>query len=1209
MLTLTHVLLVLTLASLAVLGVYALVFFIALVLSFRAEKVSDAAIDRGREKGLPVDVLVPAHNEGKGLINCLESLVHQKYAGPITVKVLLKDFQDTAVPLLEKKFDLAFGQGAVRPKVLGNVTIEILATGQGPKRDRLNQVIPSLTSVYTAILDADHVADTGWIRGSVAKLEQDQTAHAVQAIRRPLSLSNLFQMWDSAQNHIGNELLNKLYRIFGQSTFFTGTSCLFRTATLKTHPFSDCITEDTDLSYDMVLRRERILHLADQGTREEVAPDFFSYIARRRRWSNGHNRTFFGHLWRIVASCPGFGTRIKLLLHGAFYLLPLLILVILFSQAIFQWLQFNRDARIVSAILTAIAASLLFLKVARVYRNWVVDLLVSFLWFFPQVVLIVPYVLKVFKPDLFFALVMFPYMKELLWVQLGFVLIPLLLMLSGLRFFRYFNVFQTVKLIVTYPVIVFLDIYAALLGLTDCIFGKNVWARVKRTHKKDEVIHRRFATPKSLAVTVAVLGVLPVSLLLLNDWSAGDECGIRRPVLGRTFFFDPGNPMTWNVGLQKTFRAEGDGGWLEIAFTNRLDAGDRVAQDLSLEVDGKAYDVDASGRAVTGILQEVGLGSSSYHLVLRGTLVKDGNERSFTCTQDVPVFSYHRELRGRDLVINDEPFLIKGVIPSFFTAAIDLSVQAGLNQIKRTGANVIRLYRPPSDEILRYAEQESLLIVDQPEDSTWDNTNVARTGAQATLVKNFFDLEEDVAKSPLILMHNLGNELELGREEDGIPGVKEIINRAKPRFPETLIGYSTYYTFINYAVDALGINMLDTGETYWGKALALMSRLNRPYYASEFGGFVAFYEKTDPLVQLDRMRTQWELLLQTRMMGAIFYESHDNWAQPVPVGYNDPFNNEQPDDNRGLWDAKNREKPLLQGLEAIYADVAVRVPPDVVYEVGQDVVLDVQNIRPYALRNVVVRSGGEALILDRRDLLPGDTGRITVPAHKVVPEQIWEMTYKTHHFLEQGSRVLVRLPVRNRRPVAVDNSVVTFDEGPGRLLAWTTTNESLDLYLPQGWRLISPVRIDNEGRHVIPLKKVIHPVELAVSREGRAFENWTTQSFEAGGRHYVRAKFEFDASDLSEQSFLVLSGTGEFKYKLRFSTRTYDLKGHNYRENVLPVKQFPELLAERAFVLEIDRQKIMYVHGKVHPFRENMWIGLEKPYILNFSKVEAVKSP
>ena len=37
----------------------------------------------------------------------------------------------------------------------------------------------------------------------------------------------------------------------------------------------------------------------------------------------------------------------------------------------------------------------------------------------------------------------------------------------------------------------------------------------------------------------------------------------------------------------------------------------------------------------------------------------------------------------------------------------------------------------------------------------------------------------------------------------------------------------------------------------------------------------------------------------------IIFQSHDNWAQPIPGGINDPFSPEQPDDLRGIWNQKN----------------------------------------------------------------------------------------------------------------------------------------------------------------------------------------------------------------------------------------------------------------------------------------------------------------
>ena len=272
-----------------------------LFLFFFGTSEHESRLDGVSENKESVAVLVPCHHEGVSIVRTVETLLGQNYEGVLTVVVLLDDSTDSSCgALLDAFFDGAELQGSrVATNVSSNRILEIHCTGKQQKKDKLNAVLSSVAQTYVAFLDADHRAKPNWIATSVSMLESSD-ACGVQSCRGPLSLRHLAQLWDSAENHIGNELVNRTLDRCGSSVFFTGTTCVFRNADITSKRFSDCITEDTYLSYQLISEGKRLVYNPHSGSNEEVAPDIGSYLARRRRWSCGHNQAFFSFLRELV---------------------------------------------------------------------------------------------------------------------------------------------------------------------------------------------------------------------------------------------------------------------------------------------------------------------------------------------------------------------------------------------------------------------------------------------------------------------------------------------------------------------------------------------------------------------------------------------------------------------------------------------------------------------------------------------------------------------------------------------------------------------------------------------------------------------------------------------------------------------------------------------------------------------------------------------
>ena len=427
---------------------------------------------------VPVEVFVPSQNEGIGLLKAVQSVLDQDYSGFLSVTVLLENDADSSLPLLLRKYEGLRTDGPDRfvyPASPDRVLV-IKLIGKRAKFEKLNAALAECSASVVAFLDADHRADPQWISTSIQRLTE-YSVTAVQSLRAPISVRSFAQLWDSAQNHLGNEALNRCLASFGGSVFFTGTTCVFRRADLGALRFTSCVTEDTEFSLMLLLDGKRILYNERSGSKEELAPDFRSYINRRRRWAAGHNSVFFGNLTTIARSALPFGLKVRLFLHGAFYLVPVCAALLVGVMAVHMGLQLTSRELMVAlgAALICSAAVCLFLLRMRVPNP--AELLIGLAWSYPLVVLATPFVLKLNGDVLFYYLLIFPFQREVAPLQLFCVAAPFLCLLLANMRLRLFSALQIVRLLVTYPFIIFVDVYASLLGFFDVVRGRSRWER------------------------------------------------------------------------------------------------------------------------------------------------------------------------------------------------------------------------------------------------------------------------------------------------------------------------------------------------------------------------------------------------------------------------------------------------------------------------------------------------------------------------------------------------------------------------------------------------------------------------------------------------------------------------------------------------------------------------------------------------------------
>ncbi len=1200
------------------LSVYALAFiFLSLAAVFlrRSEPVLASPIsDPEKPVSLePVSILIPVWNEGDSLVDAVIAVQEQDYAGRLEIYILVKDGEDNSLPALLKFYTGASDFSALRrlnmnPSggpdsresfILFNSLerrISLVLTDKQSKRDKFNSILPDIKTPFIALLDADHRPTRNWLSSSAALFTADNVA-AVQTRRRPLGVRHLAQIWDSAQNHFGNELLNSFLAALRRGVFFTGTAAVFKTEILRRFGLRDSITEDTYLSYDLWCAGYRIAYNRSAVSFEEVAPSFNDYISRRRRWSAGHDQVLFRHLAEIFKAPIRGGDKLILWLHGQFYLIPLAVWLLLsiYGFYFFGQLGFNFQLGVLwSAVFFGGLLAFFFPSPGRrILGNW----LIGILWFWPQLSVWAIYVYKFMGAENYYYILTFPYEKQWLIWHSVLLVAPLFVLLASSYFFRDSRPAKNLWVIPTYFFNLFLDIYAALLGFFDFIFGRARWSKIGRRNSYSAELlppemSANFVSGKALARNRGLWPALSVAgiifLVILNDLLAVNNCGEMKYFLWPPLILKPPTVADWQVRITKSLIKEGRSGSVSaLGFSGDLEV--RAVSELA-GASGDlvaAYYIDQKLVGTKNISSgESELFSLAYPLgwtehAVTVSLSGRGSAQPLACYRNLSFSTVLKELRGRDLYINNEKFLIKGLIPSFANAKINLSMSAGLRQIKEAGANTVRFYHGSGEGLMRAAADNQLLVIDQPDRSTWDELDLTSSRQVSSYIRRYEELVKEHEGNPYLLWDGFGNEWELAkssRPASLINLTNQVLEKANQAVYNWPTSYSTYYTFIKYPVDISGINMLDSGRTYWEKALAIVKSTDKAFYASEFGGFVAFWEKNDPELRVNRLLNDWTLLMRAGALGANFYESHDNWAQPVVRGYNDPFKADQPDDTRGFWDEKNNPKPELKTLEKIFSDFEVKVKDPVIHDASAPLDLAVKNIREYNLKQVILAWPGGSQ--DLGDFKPGETKAIRAAfgAAGTPGPVALRFAYDSHAGLSGVSRVDLFLPIEGTAPAVLNDDFIPEGQGEDFIRGRLISSSHLDLVLPESWRRFSlngKIYSRTSPRLDIPLDNPYHAVDdLEFSRDAKSWAPLPDGFQPESGAYYFRFRWPSLTADKEE---LILSGLGTSRVEFLGGTSLGDISVHSYRENIISASDLGGPEPGRLITFKIYRNQTDYV--------------------------------
>ncbi len=427
----------------------------------------------------PVAVLVPARNEGERALRVIASLLAQDHAGPIEIILLVKDADDGSMPCLRARYPEADFRG---PRVWlsrdPRRAVSVLFAGIDGKSEKVNAAIREIDTPWVAILDCDHQAHPSWIRSSIALLHE-QGAKVIQGRRAPISAHGFCQLWDSLHQHIGCELFNVAFTRLGLTVFFTGTTAVVETRLLRERPLGVCLTEDADFSYAMLMKGVRVINNPYFGSDEETSPDLYSFLARRRRWANGHTEAFFRHLRELPASPLLVAERVQFLFHGAHYLVSLVV----FALHLVIGLVFVQSLSWTSIAAAGLASGILAGMVAGTQRTldrttWLSELVVLFGWLGPAVVIAMNFVQAALMHDFTRAALQIPGPLQALGI-VG-LCAPVVVLLVGLVGFRQLGLGSLLVVVVSWPFAFYLDLSGVLLGMADHVTGRGSWRPVAR---------------------------------------------------------------------------------------------------------------------------------------------------------------------------------------------------------------------------------------------------------------------------------------------------------------------------------------------------------------------------------------------------------------------------------------------------------------------------------------------------------------------------------------------------------------------------------------------------------------------------------------------------------------------------------------------------------------------------------------------------------
>jgi hypothetical protein len=257
-----------------------------------------------------------------------------------------------------------------------------------------------------------------------------------------------------------------------------------------------------------------------------------------------------------------------------------------------------------------------------------------------------------------------------------------------------------------------------------------------------------------------------------------------------------------------------------------------------------------------------------------------------------------------------------------------------LKRLSEIGVNSIRFYKDPGVKWINLAQQYGIKSVLQPSFSNWDHVDVRLPWAKWILIWNLFYLDSKYQNHPSVPFLLIGNEIEIWAYSDFKDEEKKDNLRKKffsifKNIEQKLENTNHYFTIASTIVDSttdsplLMPNTLTTSFQYWDDYLPKLPTNNKSTVAGEWGGFQAPDDAPPEWLRLHRAELQWQYLNELDFVGGYFFALQDNPSQPRMKSFNDPFNDNDPEDKRGIFDEIGDPKEGYWALAYLYGPINV----------------------------------------------------------------------------------------------------------------------------------------------------------------------------------------------------------------------------------------------------------------------------------------------
>lgn len=270
-----------------------------------------------------VTVLIPAHNEEKVIIRCIESVIKSSYAD-IDIIVVNDASTDTTRQLLS-----AYKRN--HPEVQLRVINKRINGGKGRGlNDALRRYV---TSELVMMLDADSMLSPNSIERAVTYFIDPTVAGVaanVQIMNRHTTLSILQKF-----EHMISYRSKKAYSLTNCDFVIGGVASTYRMSIIKSVKFydTDTLTEDISLSLKIVAkgnREYRLVYGADITAVTEPVESLGALFRQRFRWKYGSLQNIIKHSDLIGSSDPRYTSMLAVyrlpmavVTEAALFLLPL----------------------------------------------------------------------------------------------------------------------------------------------------------------------------------------------------------------------------------------------------------------------------------------------------------------------------------------------------------------------------------------------------------------------------------------------------------------------------------------------------------------------------------------------------------------------------------------------------------------------------------------------------------------------------------------------------------------------------------------------------------------------------------------------------------------------------------------------------------------------------------------------------------------------